>query len=173
MLPSEDNIANFLAFAPEADEGKAFVFLEVSPLAATRCLESKSVLMSTLKGASTMEEAVTQYYENPDKYSQPPAPPPAPHPAPVDSKPVKDTKASPKQVDAPPTYFPPQNTMSAQRHRPHTNVVINAGIVRARDEVSLCLFTCGHELIYPCLIARDAEFAPKRAALVWYIQQRY
>jgi hypothetical protein len=29
MLPSEDSIANFLSFAPEADEGKAFVFLEV------------------------------------------------------------------------------------------------------------------------------------------------
>jgi hypothetical protein len=29
MLPSEGDIANFLAFAPDADEGKAFVFLEV------------------------------------------------------------------------------------------------------------------------------------------------
>lgn len=29
MVPSEDDIASFLAFAPEADEGKAFVFLEV------------------------------------------------------------------------------------------------------------------------------------------------
>ena len=30
MLPSEDDIANFIAFAPDADEGKAFMFLEVS-----------------------------------------------------------------------------------------------------------------------------------------------
>lgn len=30
MLPSEDNIANFIAFAPDADEGKAFAFLEVN-----------------------------------------------------------------------------------------------------------------------------------------------
>jgi hypothetical protein len=29
MLPSEDDIANFIAFAPDAGEGKAFVFLEV------------------------------------------------------------------------------------------------------------------------------------------------
>jgi hypothetical protein len=29
MLPSEDDIANFIAFAPEAGEGKAFIFLEV------------------------------------------------------------------------------------------------------------------------------------------------
>jgi hypothetical protein len=29
MLPSEDDIANFIAFAPDAGEGKAFMFLEV------------------------------------------------------------------------------------------------------------------------------------------------
>lgn len=29
MVPSEDDIANFIAFAPEAGEGKAFMFLEV------------------------------------------------------------------------------------------------------------------------------------------------
>ena len=108
-----------------------------------------------------MEEAVNQYYENPDKYSQPPVP--------VDSKPVKDIQAPPKQVDAPPMYFPPQNNMNAQRYRPHTNAVINAAAVRARDEVSLCHLKCGHKLIYLCLIARDAEHAPKRAARVWYI----
>lgn len=30
MTPSEDDVTNFLAFAPEAGEGKAFLFLEVS-----------------------------------------------------------------------------------------------------------------------------------------------
>jgi hypothetical protein len=29
MVPSEEDIQNFIAFAPGADEGKAFVFLEV------------------------------------------------------------------------------------------------------------------------------------------------
>lgn len=29
MVPSEDDIAKFIAFAPDADEGQAFVFLEV------------------------------------------------------------------------------------------------------------------------------------------------
>lgn len=29
MFPSEEDIASFIAFAPEADEGTAFVFLEV------------------------------------------------------------------------------------------------------------------------------------------------
>jgi hypothetical protein len=32
MLPSEDDIAKFIAFAPDADEGKAFMFLEVNYL---------------------------------------------------------------------------------------------------------------------------------------------
>jgi hypothetical protein len=29
MLPSPEDIANFITFAPNADEGKAFMFLEV------------------------------------------------------------------------------------------------------------------------------------------------
>jgi hypothetical protein len=32
MLPSNDDIANFLAVAPDAGDGKAFMFLEVSRL---------------------------------------------------------------------------------------------------------------------------------------------
>jgi hypothetical protein len=35
MQPSEEDIANFLAFAPGADEGKAFMFLEVYHLGRT------------------------------------------------------------------------------------------------------------------------------------------
>lgn len=31
MLPLQDDIAKFITFAPDADEGKAFMFLEVSP----------------------------------------------------------------------------------------------------------------------------------------------
>jgi hypothetical protein len=34
MIPSEDDITSFLAFAPEAGEGKAFLFLEVLHLSA-------------------------------------------------------------------------------------------------------------------------------------------
>jgi hypothetical protein len=30
MTPSEEDVTNFLAFAPEAGEGRAFLFLEVS-----------------------------------------------------------------------------------------------------------------------------------------------
>jgi hypothetical protein len=30
MIPSNDDIAKFITFAPDADEGKAFMYLEVS-----------------------------------------------------------------------------------------------------------------------------------------------
>jgi hypothetical protein len=36
MLPSEETIAAFISFAPNADEGTAFVFLEVRHLYAGR-----------------------------------------------------------------------------------------------------------------------------------------
>jgi hypothetical protein len=36
-------------------------------------------------------------------------------------------------------YTPPSNIMSGQRHRPHTNAVIEAGNIRARDEVTFSL----------------------------------
>jgi hypothetical protein len=78
-----------------------------------------------------MEEAVNRYYENPNKYSEAQAP--------VASNPVKDNNPPQKQVDAPPVYFPSPSIMSGQRRRPHTNAVINAGLVRARDEVGLFL----------------------------------
>ena len=91
----------------------------------------KAVLICASKDASTMEEAVNQYYENPSKYSQTPAP--------VKSNPVKDAKAPPKQADAPPVYFPSPSTASTLSRRPHSNAVIGAGLVRARDEVSLLI----------------------------------
>ena len=42
MLPSEDDIANFNAFAPDAGEGKAFMFLEVRHSDAFGRLEYRS-----------------------------------------------------------------------------------------------------------------------------------
>ena len=38
---------------------------------------------------------------------------------------------------APPAYAPPANSSSGARRRPHTNAVIEAGHLRARDEVSI------------------------------------
>lgn len=72
-----------------------------------------------LKGANTINEAVDQYYENPNRYDHNPVPP--------KSNPVN-------QALSPPSYPPPATTVSGARRRPHTNVVIEAGHVRARDE---------------------------------------
>lgn len=105
MLPSEDDIANFIAFAPDVSEGKAFVFLE---------------------GADTVNEALNQFYENPSKYSH--------SPVPSMSSPVNHTKETKMQVYSPPPYAPLAKTMSGPRRPPHTNAVIEAGNVRARDE---------------------------------------
>jgi len=57
---------------------------------------------------------------------------------PVDSKDAK------RQVDdppayAPPSYAPPVNHTAVARRRPHRNPVIDAGNIRARDEVGSTL----------------------------------
>jgi hypothetical protein len=35
MIPSVDAVASFIAFAPDADEGKAFMYLEVTLMIST------------------------------------------------------------------------------------------------------------------------------------------
>lgn len=57
---------------------------------------------------------------------------------PVDSKRGNDSKilADPPTY-APPTYAPPAQSANRQPRRAHTNAVIQAGHVRARDEVRL------------------------------------
>ena len=87
--------------------------------------------MCVLKGADTVNEALNQFYENPNKYS---------HSAvPSMSNPVDHIKENKVQVHSPLPYAPPVNTMSGPRRRPHTNAVIEAGNVRARDEVRFTL----------------------------------
>lgn len=119
MLPSEDDVANFLAVAPDAGEGKAFLYLE---------------------GANTIEEAVGQYYDNPDKYSH--------DTVPSMSGPANKTKESGTKVDPPPSYAPPATTLGGPRSRPHTNAVIQAGNVRARDEQEMQLALQRVQLAY-------------------------
>lgn len=79
-----------------------------------------------LKGANSVNDAVDQYYENPAKYT---------HSQGVSkSDPVKHTREAKMPAYSPPSYPPPNATMSAARHRPHTNQVTEAGHIRARDE---------------------------------------
>lgn len=66
------------------------------------------------------------------------------------SKSINDAKTAPPPVDSksqsqsqsqefhPPPYAPPRNLVIGRpQHRPHSNAVIEAGHVRARDEVCL------------------------------------
>ena len=48
MLPSKEDVASFLAFAPDAEEGIAFMFLEVRTVGKTLRID----LTSILKGCS-------------------------------------------------------------------------------------------------------------------------
>jgi hypothetical protein len=130
MLPSTENVANFIAFAPDATEGLAFMYLEV------RCtcdVIYMILLKCDPKNANTVDEAVSQFYENPHKYSNS-----------LKAAPAASTSRMPPQVDnkatmAPsyslPPYAPPTSGPSRPQHRHHTNPVIEAGKVRARDEV--------------------------------------
>jgi hypothetical protein len=131
MLPSEDDVANFIAFAPDAGEGKAFMFLEVRHSDTFGHPEYRALLICALKGADTINEALNQFYENPNKYSQAPVP--------SMPNPVNDIKETKIQVHSPLPYAPLANTMSEPRRQPHTNAVIKAGNVRARDEVRFTL----------------------------------
>ena len=89
--------------------------------------------MRVLKGADTIDEAVNQFYENPDKYSH--------GPDSTMSKPVTHTKDPKMQVHSPPPQYPPTETRTRLWNIPHTNAVIEAGNLRARDEVHFTLTT--------------------------------
>ncbi|KAJ5385799.1 hypothetical protein N7509_008340 [Penicillium cosmopolitanum] len=94
MLSSKENISEFLAFAPGCNEGIALKFLEK---------------------ANTLDEAVGQYYDNPDKYS---------HAS------TKQDENSQARYNMP---LPPMTTNGTAR-RAHMNVLTEAENIRARDE---------------------------------------
>jgi hypothetical protein len=129
MKPSKEDISNFLTFAPGADEGKAVAFLEA------RSLPLDAIIwLMRLKGANTIDEAVSQFYESPDKYSSKPAPAPAMPNPPNNTKATQASKQPPaSQGYELPPYAPP--AVARSQRRPHTNAVIQAGHARARDEV--------------------------------------
>ncbi|KAJ6120147.1 hypothetical protein N7523_004427 [Penicillium sp. IBT 18751x] len=136
MQPSRTNIADFLSFVPDADTAEAVLFLQ---------------------GAESVNEAVDQYYENPQRYSN------RARPVIRTSMSVSVTQRaqsvngnSPREVALSPTFppsyvlamrSPPASTASqtsprhslatmssGSSHRPHTNVLIEASKLRARDE---------------------------------------
>ncbi|PYI07751.1 hypothetical protein BO78DRAFT_312190 [Aspergillus sclerotiicarbonarius CBS 121057] len=105
MLPTSDDIAKFISIAPDANEGKALIFLQASD-----------------RWANSLDEALSLFYENPDQYSHPPAK------CNQDKAPETDTEG------LPPSYESQINPVSRPHREPHTNVVSQAGDIRARDE---------------------------------------
>jgi hypothetical protein len=87
------------------------------------------------QGAASIDDAVGQFYENPNKHAQ--------SSAISKSNPVKqDAKDNNNTTYDPPPYAPPKNTARAVQRRPHTNAVVEAGHVRARDEVCFVYLEC-------------------------------
>ncbi|GLA20865.1 hypothetical protein AnigIFM62618_009839 [Aspergillus niger] len=107
MLPSRDDIAKFISIAPEATEGKALIFLQE---------------------ASSLDEAINQFYENPNRYPNNAV---AGRPDPRVQSDVTDAQA------LPPSYDSHISSVHRAEHAPHKNIVTEAGDVRARDEVRL------------------------------------
>jgi hypothetical protein len=130
MHPSEDDVAKFLAIAPDAGEGTAFVFLEVRYLVSLHSLTITLTKIS-VKGADTLDDAVGQYFENPNKYSQ--------SSISSMSKSVNDTKVT-KSRDYPPSSHAVSAVKNGTQYKVHTNAVIHAGNIRAQDEVCFSYF---------------------------------
>ena len=102
----------------------------------------------------------------PDSGFAPPSYPPPNHS--VDSK--KDTKSSNGAAPgfAAPKYPPPNRATHQATAHHHTNQVIEAGKVRARDEV--CCFCFDNRTLAKPFLARDAEFVAESAISVQHLQ---
>jgi hypothetical protein len=74
-----------------------------------------------VKNANSLEDAVQQFYENPDKYLA----------NTLSSKSEPGTNAKGTTT----ALLPPQGPPSRQWYPPHTNIVSEAGHIRAQDEV--------------------------------------
>ncbi|PYH87395.1 hypothetical protein BO71DRAFT_489605 [Aspergillus ellipticus CBS 707.79] len=108
MVPNEDDIVKFVSVASNATEGTALMFLQ---------------------GASTMDEALTQYYENPDKYSR--AAVPSENSPNIQSQ--ERSQRNPEPV-LPPSYQEVVTIQNNLHESSHINKVISASKVRAKDE---------------------------------------
>lgn len=159
MKPSKEDIDHFIAFAPDAGEGKAFVFLEAGHIITLLTL----LLIPPQKDANNLEEAVAQFYENPDKYFS--------HPSPNTKVVSMDGKTG--SIDSPlyspPPYAPPSGGRVSTRHQKHTNVVIEAANIRARDEVCFT-FDFSNQTLTDVDLARDAEHAAAGSIDIPYLQ---
>lgn len=87
---------------------------------------------SSSNGATTSEKAPPV---DPPAYAPPPGPPPANAATSSEKPPPAQTRTSNAPAYLPPSGAPPANAAGIAAARHHTNQVIEAGKVRARDEV--------------------------------------
>ncbi|RAH47102.1 uncharacterized protein BO95DRAFT_513387 [Aspergillus brunneoviolaceus CBS 621.78] len=107
MTPTREDIAKFLTIVPQANEGQALLYLQ---------------------GANTLEEAVTQFYDGSLTHAN--------GAAPVDTSNSvsQDQSAQPDHADPLPSYQAAVAMGGNEARAVHTNLVIEAAKLRARDE---------------------------------------
>lgn len=117
---------------------------------------SRDSFCFTLKGAESINEALDRFYETPNNNSNRPISRMANHRGLNEEIDTRD--------DAPPAYAS-LNTVSESQRRSHTNKVIEAANIRARDEVQSAPFrdSSRHELMSFGFVARDVEHATERS----------
>ncbi|PYH49278.1 uncharacterized protein BP01DRAFT_420292 [Aspergillus saccharolyticus JOP 1030-1] len=101
MIPTREDIIKFTTIVPHANEGQALLFLQ---------------------GAVSLDDALSQFYDNPQKYTNHAAADAPPH---IQSQ----------DIAAPPPSY--QTSVDNERHlfaTAHTNPLIEAAKIRARDE---------------------------------------
>lgn len=107
-------------------------------------------LTSNPKEASSLDEAINQFYENPNRYPNNAV---AGRPDPRVQSDVTDAQA------LPPSYDSHISSVHRAEHAPHKNIVTEAGDVRARDEVRLERQNMCDPSNIPGYLARDAKHA--------------
>jgi hypothetical protein len=116
-----------------------------------------------------MEEAVGQFYDNPDKYAQSPVAVAVAVPDPTSpSNPKMGPGEAKNPTYSPPVYAPPVGAMGATHRRHHSNAVIEAGHVRARDEVG---FACPCPIVIEKADCRST--ASKRCRISCRVSSRH
>ncbi|KAJ5698119.1 hypothetical protein N7462_000124 [Penicillium macrosclerotiorum] len=125
MRPSSANVADFQVFVPGVDAGTALLFLE---------------------SASSINEAVDQYYENPGRYSRCSSSIVSTIHSPIDPassrlypSSISTSPEATMQANSPPSYpSPPPSRASVSgsgsSRSGHTNALIKAATLRAKDE---------------------------------------
>ncbi|KAJ5766246.1 uncharacterized protein N7511_003862 [Penicillium nucicola] len=155
MRPSASNISEFMSCVPGIDEARAGLFVEV-------CIANADLeiqFTDLVEYANSINEAVDQYYENPNRHSNRLNRPPSSIVSPMAGSPSgwdqPNSSGSNMSSTRPPSYslatrpmssshgsetsrrVSSQTTSSCASHRSHENALMRAAKVRAQDEAEM------------------------------------